>query len=279
LNDGPESVPGGHPLSGVLDRLLARERGTAVAPVLRPLHERPLRVTATESRSVLDPAKRRMLVVAGLGPDGGDAARKALARWALLRGRHPAALDIGCTDCVEPGADDGSPASERSSIPLISLPSSPERLRDEPPEILASLLERLRRHESSADLLVVRIAPRYHMALMRAAFLAGGLVVPVTNSYELLYQAFQLAREALESFLDLTLWPHSSNPVALTRFRAMVREVLTEEIAPFGEDTEGSAGALDRLAAPPEPGFLVSLIDPDTPGPPAELLKVGSLAL
>lgn len=279
MNDGPRSVPSSHPLSGVLDRLLARERGAAVAPGPRPQHERPLGVTATESRPVLEPALRRMLVIAGLGPDEGDEARRALARWALERGRRPAALDIGCSGDAGQRATENSRASERSSIPLLSLPSAPERLRNEPAELLASLLERLRRHESSSDLLLVRVSPSCHMALMRAAFLAGGLIVPVTNSYDLLYQAFQLARQALESFLDLALWPHSSDPVAVARFRAMVREVLAEEIAPLGEDAEGAAGALDRLAAPPEPGFLVSLIDPDNPVPPAELLKVGSLVL
>lgn len=279
MSDAPESLANGHPLSGVLDRLLARERGGVTAPPQRPLRERPPAVIATEIRRAPDPALRRMLVIAGLGPDEGDEARRTLARRALRAGRRPAALDIGCTAAAGP-RNAGEPAPpEWSSIPLLSLPSAPERLRNEPAEILASLLERLRRHESSADLLVVRIAPRFRMALMRAAFLAGGLVVPVANSYDLLYEAFQLARQALEAFLDLALWPHSSDPAAVARFRAMVREVLAEEIHPLEDDEKGAAAALDRLASPPEAGFLVSLIDPDTPSPPAELLRAGSLTL
>jgi len=277
LSDLPESAAHAHPLSGVLDRLLARERGAVAAPPQRPLRERPPAVVATEIPRAPDPASRRMLVIAGLGPDQGDEARRALARWALREGRRPAALDIGCA--AVPCVARGPGAPEPASIPLLSLPSAPERLRNEPAEVLASLLERMRRHESSSDLLVVRIAPCYRMALMRAAFLAGGLVVPVTNSYDLLYEAFQLARQALEAFLDLALWPHSPDEAAVARFRAMVREVLAEEIRPLEESADGAAAALARLSAPPEPGFLVSLVDPDTPGPPAELLQVGSLAL
>lgn len=279
MSDAPESTPGGHPLSGVLDRLLARERGAILAPLQRPSCERPLAVAANESPSVPEPALRRMLVIAGLGEDEGHGARGALARCALNLGRRPAAVDIGCADRAGRHAAESSRGPGRASIPLLSLPSAPERLRDEPSEVLACALERLRRHESSADLLLVRIAPRCHMALMRAAFLAGGLVVPVTNSYELLYQAFQLARQALESFLDLALWPHSPDPAAVARFQAMVREVLAEQVGPLNDDSDGAAAALDRLAAPPEAGFLVSLIDPDNPGPPAALLRAGSLTV
>jgi len=277
LSDAPESLANGHPLSGVLDRLLARERGAA-DPLRRTLRKRPSVATPAEERPVPEPAARRMLVIAGLGADEGDEARRALARWALQQGRRPAALDIGCTAAAtRAGAEARLP--EWSSIPLLSVPSAPQRLRDEPAEVLAALLERLRRHESSADLLLVRVSPRFRMALMRAAFLAGGLIVPVTNSYDTLYEAFQLARQALESFLDLALWPHSSDPAAVSRFRAMVRDVLAKEITPLEDDEAGTRGALGRLAAPPEAGFLVSLIDPDTPSPPVELLQVGSLTL
>lgn len=274
MSDPSESLANGHPLSGVLDRLLARERGAAV-PLQRPPREQPPAVGNAQSRPVPNPALRRMLVIAGLGADEGDETRRALARWGLRQGRRPAALDIGCT--ARGSASAGDPrAPEWTSIPLLSLPSAPERLRDEPAEVLSALLEQLRRHESAADLLLVRVSPRFRMALMRAAFLAGGLIVPVANSYDTLYEAFQLARQALESFLDLALWPHSPDPVAVNRFRAMVREVLARELDPL---EEAQAGALDRLAAPPEAGFLVSLVDSDTPSPPAELLQVGSLTL
>jgi hypothetical protein len=279
VSDATGPAAGGHPLSGVLDRLLARERGAVATPLQRTSRERPLAVAATEKRPSTEPAARRMLVVAGLGPDEGDETRRTLARWALGLGRRPAALDIGCAEPAssQPVESMGRPGG--TGIPLLSLPCAPERLKDESPEVLACLLERLRRHESSADFLLVRVSPACHMSLMRAALLAGGLVVPVTNSYELLYQAFQLARQALESFLDLALWPHSPDPVPVARFQAMVREVLSEQIDPLPEDAEAAAGALGRLAAPPEAGFLPSLIDSDTPGPPAELLRAGSLSL
>lgn len=279
MSDAPNPVTGGHPLSGVLDRLLARERGALAPPLQRPSCERPLVVAAPESRPAPEPARRRMLVIAALGEDEGDGARRELARWTLSLGRRPAAVDIGCAADSGRAGVANSPVSEKSSIPLLSLPCAPERLKEEPAEVLASLLERLRRHESSSDLLLVRVSPRCHMALMRAALLAGGMVIPVTNSYEVLYQAFQLARQALESFLDLTLWPHSPDPAAVARFQAMVREVLAERVDPLGGDAEGAARALERIAAPPEAGFLVSLIDPETPGPPAELLRAGSLTV
>jgi hypothetical protein len=279
LSDAPEPAAGGHPLSGVLDRLLARERGAVLAPLQRPSCEPPFVVAATESPPAPQPALRRMLVIAGLGEDEGDEARRALARCALSLGRRPAAVDIGCADRTGRHAAEISSSAERTSIPLLSLPTAPERLRDEPSEVLACALERLRRHESSADLLLVRIAPRCHMALMRAAFLAGGLVVPVSDSYDLLYQAFQLARQALENFLDLALWPHSPDPAAVARFQAMVQEVLAARVGPLTDDADGAAAALDRLAAPPEAGFLVSLIDPDTPHQPTELLRAEFLTV
>jgi hypothetical protein len=279
LSDAPGPLEGGHPLSGVLDRLLARERGAVVVPPQRSPRERPITVAATESRVTGEPALRRMLVIAGLGQDEGDEARRELARWALGLGRRPAALDIGCANWAGPRRKEDPGLPEGPRIPLLSLPSAPERWKDEPPEVRASLLERLRRHETAADLLLVRVSPRCHMTLMRAALLAGGMVVPVSNCYELLYQAFQLARQAQESFLDLALWPHSSDPVAVTRFQAMVREVLAEQIEPLEGDSEEGAGALHRLADPPEAGFLVSLVDPDTPEPPTELLRAGFLPL
>jgi hypothetical protein len=270
----------GHPLAGVLDRLLARERGTkeASAQVGKAPRPRPLAVEAAEPVFVADPAARRMLVIAALGSDAGDDARRSITRWALRSGRHPAALDIGCAEQLpDPIAPGDVVPVEGPHIPLANLPAAPERLREEPAEVLAAALEQLRRLERSADLLIVRIAPRFRMALMRAAFLAGGLVVPVQDSYEVLYEAFQISREVLESFLDLAVWPAAADHASLQRYQAMMREVLDAESLPLAEDAGQSAPLFDRLSAPPEEGFLVSLVDPDTLNPPTQLLQLGSL--
>jgi hypothetical protein len=219
-----------------------------------------------------------MIVVAALGSDAGDVARRSIARWALSLGRHPAALDIGCgEDPSHPSAAVDLSPVDAPHIPLVELPSAPERLKDEPAEVLAAVLDRLRRHESAADLLVVRISPRCRMALMRAAFLGGGLVVPVEDSYDVLYEAFQLSRETLENFIDLQVWPLPRDESALRRYQAMMREVLDTETGHLEEPGDPGAALLEGLAAPPEEGFLVSLIDPETPNPPAQLLRIGSL--
>jgi hypothetical protein len=241
----------------------------------------PLRaVDGTAPVAAPDPATRRMVVVAALGADEGDWARRSIARWWLSHGRRAALVDIGCeTAPADPAACPDPVAAERPRVPLVRLPAAPERLRDQPAELLAALLDRLRRHECSTDLIVTRIAPRFRMALMRAAFLAGGLVVPIENRYDVLYEAFRISREALESFLDLSLWPLPRDETSLRRFQAMMRDVLDVDAAPLNERDEPAAGLIDRLAAPPEEGFLVSLVDPDTPAPPAQLLQIGSLTL
>jgi hypothetical protein len=219
-----------------------------------------------------------MLVIAALGSDAGDDVRRSITRWALRSGRHPAALDIGCADELpEPAAPGDVAPVEGPRIPLANLPSAPERLREEPAEVLAAALEQLRRLECSADLMIVRIAPRFRMALMRAAFLAGGLVVPVQDSYEVLYEAFQISREVLESFLDLTVWPAAADRASLQRYQAMMREVLDTECRPLADEGVESSVLLDSLIAPPEEGFLASLIDPDRLNPPPQLLQLGSL--
>ena len=58
-----------------------------------------------------------------------------------------------------------------------------------------------------------------------------------------------------------------------------ISEVLAQQVDPLAGESGRSAGSLERLAAPPEAGFLVSLIDPDGPGPAAELLRSGSLTV
>lgn len=273
-------LPANHPLAGVLDRLLARERGSGVSRLQRPFKERPRPAERIAVEPGLEPARRRMLVIAGLGSDEGCDARRFAALWGLQNGRHPAALDIACGDGpFERQAGHDSARAAGPSVPLASIPCGLERLREEPSEGLAALLERLRRHETAADLLIVRISPRHKMALMRAAFLAGGLILPVENTYSVLYEAFQLSREALENFLDLALWPFPRDEAALLRYQSMMRDFLDVEPAPFEHAGESSSAPLDRLSPAPDEGFLVSLVDPETTAPPAQLMRVGALQL
>jgi hypothetical protein len=241
---------GSHPIEGVLDHLLARERG---------------------SSSVKAPASsRRMLVLAALGPGQGYNARRTLARQALRLGRRPAAIDIACD---KPPAESASPAGH--SIPLASIPCGLERLRGEPAEVVGALLQRLRKHEAAADLLIVRIPPVHRMALMRAAFLAGGLVLPLEDSHALLHGALRLSREVTENFMDLPVWPHTRDAGTLERYQAMMRDFLETEPRPF----DANAETLDGLNAPPEEGFLAAILAADSSKPPPQLLQLASLTV
>jgi hypothetical protein len=228
----------------------------------------------------LAPAERRMLVVAALGADGGAAVARELVRWALDAGRHPAVVDIGNPE--EPAALIDPPGVLPAGGPrvaLAQLPTPPESLKDQPAEVLAALLERLRRHEAASDLLVVRVDPRFRRALMRAAFLAGGLVLPLAERPDTLHEALRLSRELLGSFLDVALWPVSSEPDAIDRFRALMLEFLGAETSPPELDPALAASFVETIPGPPDEGFLVSLIDPDTPSPPAQLMRLGTLTL
>jgi hypothetical protein len=187
-----------HPLEGVLDRLLARERGDA-----RPRRQETAPEPALSDAGGLEPcgapqALRRMLVIAALGADEGRAALIAAARWGLGSGRRPAALDLGCGSVApEGGAREGGGGAiepDAPRLPLACVPCGLERLGLERAEIVAELLERLRRHEWACDLLLVRIPPRSRVLLMQAAFLAGGLVLPLDDSDTVLREAFSLSR-------------------------------------------------------------------------------------
>jgi hypothetical protein len=258
MPNGPEhGEPGGNPLEGVLDHLLARERG--------------IRAGQARTRIERTPATgRRMLVLAALGHDAGLEARAALARQALDLGRRPAALDVACEQPAEADRGHGSLA-----IPLASIPCGPERLRGEPAEVVGALMQRLRRHEAAADLLIIRIPPSCRMALMRAAFLSGGLVVPLENSPEVLHEALRLSREVTENFMDLPVWPHSRDAGSLERYQSMMREFLTTEALPLDVDND----ALDDLNPPPEEGFLAAMLAADSAKPPPRLLQLTSLHL
>ena len=111
MPNGPErSEPGGNPLEGVLDHLLARERGVRAGQAGTRVETAPA-------------AGRRMLVLAALGHDAGAGARAALARRAIDLGRRPAALDVACGQPPAAARATGGPA-----IPLASIPCGPERL-------------------------------------------------------------------------------------------------------------------------------------------------------
>jgi hypothetical protein len=152
-------------------------------------------------------------------------------------------------------------------------------LRLEPPEVVAELLERLRRHEMASDLLLVRIPPRHRTVLMRAAFLAGRIIVPLDDSDRVLDEAFRLSREIVDSFLDLALWPFADRPQALERYMAMVRDFLGVRPQAFDADMDEAAALLDRLPGAPDEGFLTALVTPDEAAPPVQLLQTGFLSL
>jgi hypothetical protein len=258
-----------HPLAGVLDRLMSRERG-ARSPVPSP---------AAASSAATDPerAPRRMLVVAGLGPTAGIDAVEALARWGIEGGRKVAVVDF------DPGprrSATGGPGGPHigAQVPLASVPCGLDRLRLEDPGSLAAVVERLRRHEHAADLLLVRVPADDRKALAGAAFLAGALIVPLYGGDAALHAAFHLAREMAESFPGVSLVPFASDPEALDLFTEMARDFLGT--AGESADGEGASleGILGSLAAPPPEGFLPALLGAETDAEaPPRLLEMGTL--
>lgn len=218
-----------------------------------------------------------MLVIAALGPDEGRAALREVARWALRNGRHPAALELGCGAPAPAGptAPDASSSAGAPGVPWASVPCGPERIRAEPSEVIAEFLERLRRHETASDLLIVRIPPRSRMILMRAALLAGGIILPLDDSEDVLHEAYRLSREVMENFIDLALWPVTTRPRALERYLAIMRDFLGIRPRPF-EMAEDPA-ILDDLPGAPEEGFIAAMLSPDDASPPSPLLQTGFL--
>jgi hypothetical protein len=274
-DEGPSDA-GGNPLAGVLERLLARERGE---------HSRQPRQSAPEEQgrdATEEPgsAERRMLVVAGLGADGGDAALRSAGLWAAQLGRRPAVVELSWSDPSrgKTGTQTHGPVSE-TRVPVARISCGPERLKEEAPEVVAAVVERLRRHEAASDLLLIRSPARYRMALMRAAFLAGGLVLPLDESDATLDEAFRISREALESFLELPIWPFAAAPTPLDRYLSMAQDFLKVTPTPFDPARLDLGAALEALAAPPEEGFLTALLAPGSPAPPAELIQIGSMRL
>jgi hypothetical protein len=273
--EGPPG-PSGNALAGVLERLLARERGEPVPP------DRDAATPAPASREVVrdDSSARRMLVIAGLGEDGGDAALRSAGLWATQFGRQPAVVELSWSDPPRSGEREGTRGSASGTrIPVARIPCGPERLKEESPEVVAAVVERLRRHESASNLLLVRTPGRYRMTLMRAAFLAGGMVVPLDDSDETLDAAFRISRETLESFLELAVWPFATTPTALDRYLRMMLDFLKVTPTPFDPTRLELAAVLETLSTPPEEGFLTALLAPGSPSPPDELIQIGSMRL
>lgn len=259
----------GHPLDSVLDRLMTRERSAG-----RKEAEPSGRV---EVRSAVEPSARRMLVIAGTSSGMAADSIRAVVNWALSNSRLPAVLDL------EVGAEGGKPEvsaePDRAGVPLAVVPCGLERLQAERPEIVAPVLERLRRHEVESDLLVVHIPVRYRMVLVRAAFLAGGLVVPLDGTEAGLSRAYGLTREIQQSFHEIRIWPLPVDRAALEKFSSMTRDFLGIEAVPLGERSEKPAGLLEGLPGPPEEGFLTAVLGCGENRPSGHLLRIGRMEI
>jgi hypothetical protein len=263
---------GRNPLAGVLERLLARERGEAPGDP----HERP----PVEVPAPGPSRDRRLLVIAGLGVDAGGAALRSAGLWATRLGRHPAVFELGRSERRQSeGGESIRELPRGPRVPVARVPCGPERLKEEPPEVVLAVMERLRRHESASDLLLVRIPASHRMTLMRAAFLAGGLVLPLDDSDETLDAAFRISREALESFLELSIWPFATTPATLDRYLAMTLDFLKVRPTPFDPARLDLGNALETLSPAPEEGFLTALLAPGSPALPAELIQIDSMPL
>lgn len=272
-DDTPEAE--NNPLAGVLDRLLARERGRpeGKAP------DRPVPGPVPRTRSFA-PEARRMIPVAALGSDRGDRALRVIARAALGAGRRPAVLDLACVEpprAAEP--QPGCAPETADSVAMAAIPCGPERLRGESPEVVAALLNRVRRHENGTDLLVVRVPPASRMALMQAAFLAGAVVLPLEDSEDVAAEAFRIAREVRDNFLDIKVVPMARSRASMNRYLALTRDFLGDESAGIAADGTGLESLLDRLSPPPGEGFTTALLAPGAVAPPPELFHLGSLSL
>ena len=269
---GKPDEPEDNPLAGVLDRLLARERGAAAAPAELP--------AAARSGVGVPAVARRVVVVAGIGPDSGSWAFRAACRWLHRTGGGVAALDLEAESSpVDRAADPAGSDAPAVVVPIARMPAGPEGVRGAPPAVQAAVLERLRRHEDAADVLVVRIPSRHRMTLMRGAFLAGGLIVPVDPEESAIADAFAVSREARESFLDLVLHPCGRDREAVVRYLEIMRQFVGAEPRPLDFAIEDPALFLGRLAAPPPEGFATALLVPGTPAPPAGLLELGTIVV
>ena len=218
----------------------------------------------------------RMIVVAGMGRDGGLAALRAAAQWAVLLARRVVLSD--CFDSAEEGADGRPPPGSDLSLSRVRVCCTAERLALMRADVVVAVLEQLKRHERSADLLLVRAPLRERIGLMRAAFLGRALVVPLDETT--VGDAVALSRDLLQSLPELALWPWSETPRLLRRYTEALRSELPGARAlPFDPARLDLAPVLDGLPGPPEEGFLGALVLPTAAGVPPELLRFDSLPL
>ena len=280
------NTPGGtdNPLAGVLDRLLARERGYPDEPSVSERStaepdDTPQPEIAGPPGPDL-PVQRRMLTIAGPGTGLGDSALHSAAQWAALLGRRPAITDLCCGD-ARPRSLDVDPAEppEGSRIPRARVPCELDRVRREPAEVVLALLDRLRRHELASDLSLVRIPIRQRRTLMRAAFLSGALVLPVEESEREFRETVEVAREVAESFIEISIWPFARSPRSLERFLAAVPQDVRSRATPFDPGRLDLNAGLDALRDPPGEGFLIGLLAPEPAVLPPDLLQVDFLQL
>ena len=218
----------------------------------------------------------RMIVVAGMGRDGGLAALRAAAQWAVLLARR-----VALSECFA-SADNGdsmAPAGTSDLVlPRVRVCCAPERLALMRADVVAAVLEQVRRHERSADLLLVRVPLGERLGLMRAVFLGRALVLPLDETT--VGDAVELSRDVVQSFSDVTLWPYAEGSRLLRRFTEALRSELPGTRAlPFDPSRLDLAPALESLPGPPEEGFLSAVLLPAAAGVPPELLRFDSLPL
>lgn len=280
MSDEPVTPgPRSNPLAGVLGRLLDRERGypgedpcvvpeTATQPDLAVPQQDP------------PPEDRRMLVIAGPGTGLGDAALQSALQWTTLLGKRPAVTDLCCGQIRSSNFEqDPHTPSAGERIPRASVPCELDRVRREPAEVVLALLDRLRRHEFASDLSLVRLPIRQRRTLMRAAFLSGALVLPVEESDQEFREAVDVARDLVESFLEISIWPFARLPRTLERFLAAVPGEVQARATPFDPGQLDLASRLEQLLRPPREGFLVGLLAPEPADLPPELLQVDTLQI
>ena len=218
-----------------------------------------------------------MIVVAGTGADGGGAALRSAAQWALLLGRRVAIADC----CAGAGGAESPPrtADAEPGLRRARLSCPPDRLAAMRADVVAAVLDRLRRHERSSDLLLFRVPLRERVALMRAVFLGRGLVLPLDDSESGLRDAVDLALDVVRSFSDVALWPYSDSARVLARFGDEQRAIDGERVVPFDPGRLDLERALDGLPGPPDEGFVAATLLPAPADVPAELLRFDSLEL
>jgi hypothetical protein len=222
-----------------------------------------------------------MLAVAGLAGVGESPVLRCAAQWAAVLGRRPSITDLSCPEGGPGGLEDPDArvAAGDVCVPRARVPCGPERIRREPAETALALLHRLRRHEASSDLVIVGIPARERPALMRAAFLAGAIVVPVGESEAALDEALEITREVLQSFHEVTVWPFSTCGIAMERYLRMAREHDAARVLPFDPGHRDLAAAFEELREPPPEGFLVGLLAPEPAMLSEELLRFDSIGI